>query len=174
MTTLEKKSRPEAEYGGPYDVSTGAPASTSTCATTDASVHAFADDPDIASDRRGRHQLGSAVDSELIRLPSAFSRSRLGLNKLLQVSSTSREWPHQVGLADVNFDLADIQIDPAEVLPGRVRNLLGLRISAAPTSASGGASLASSLVVFMMMFLWTLLLALHCVPSDVPGSWFLV
>ena len=79
-----------------------------------------------------------------------------------------------MGLADVNFDLADIQIDPAEVLPRRVRNLLGLRTSAAFTSAPGGASLASSLVVFMTMFVWTLLLALHCVPSDVPGSWFLV
>ena len=48
---LHEKSRPEAEPGGPCDVSTSAPASTSTCATTNASVHAFADDPDIASDR---------------------------------------------------------------------------------------------------------------------------
>ena len=50
-TTLEKRLRPEAESGGPYDVSTSAPATTSTCATTNASVQAFADDPDIASDR---------------------------------------------------------------------------------------------------------------------------
>ena len=36
-----------------------------------------------------RPQLGPAVDSELIRLTSTFNRSRMGLNKLLQVSSTS-------------------------------------------------------------------------------------
>ena len=52
MTTLEhEEPRPEAEPGGPCDVSTSAPASTSTCATTNASVHAFADDPDVANDR---------------------------------------------------------------------------------------------------------------------------
>ena len=44
---------------------------------------------------------------------SAFDRSRLGLSKLLQVSSPPLKWPHQVGLADV-------KIDQAEVLPGRV------------------------------------------------------
>ena len=39
-------------------------------------------------------------------------------------------------------------------------------------SASGGASLDSSLVVFMMfmMFFTTLLLALRCVPTNVPTS----
>ena len=31
-----------------------------------------------------------------------------------------REWPCQVGLADANLDLADVKIDPAEVLPRRV------------------------------------------------------
>ena len=53
---LHKKLRPEAEPGGPYDVSTSAPASTS----TNASVHAFADDPDVTNDRRERPQPGSA------------------------------------------------------------------------------------------------------------------
>ena len=68
-----------------------------------------------------------------------------------------QEWPHQVGLTDV-------KIDPAEVLPRRVQNLLGPRSSAASMPAEGGASLDSSLMMFMM----TLLLALHCVPTKVP------
>ena len=117
---------------------------------------------------RGQHQLGSAVDSELIRLPSAFSRSRLGLNKLQQGSSTSQERPNK-GSAD-GYPLPKPQERPhpgsaegpkqpmlqqrpsppreqphqvglAEVLPRRVRNLLGPRSLAAFTSASGGASL---------------------------------
>ena len=46
MITLEKKSRPEAKPGDPYDVSTGSPASTA----TNALVHAFIDDPEIAND----------------------------------------------------------------------------------------------------------------------------
>ena len=52
-----------------------------------------------------------------------------------------REWPCQVGLADVNLDLADDRIDPAEVLPRRVQKLLGPHTSAASMPASGGASL---------------------------------
>ena len=60
-----------------------------------------------------------------------------------------REQPHQVGLA--------------EVLPRRVRNLLGPRSSAASMPAEGRASLASSLVVFMSMFYTAFQLALHCV-----------
>ena len=52
-----------------------------------------------------------------------------------------------MGHADVNFYLADVKIDPVGVLPRRVRNLLGLLISAAYTSAPGGASL------FRMWFL---------------------
>ena len=55
-----EESRPEAEPGGPYDVSTSAPASTSTCAATDASVHAFTDDPGIANDRQERPHPGLA------------------------------------------------------------------------------------------------------------------
>ena len=145
MTTLEKKSRPVAKPGDLYDVSTSSPASTS----TNALVHAFANDPD---DRHERPQLGSAVDSGLIRLPSASGGSWLGSSKLLQVSATSREWPHQVGIADVNFDLADVKIDPAKVLPRRVRNLLGPHTSPASTPTSGGTSLDSNLMLFRTFF----------------------
>ena len=55
---LHEKSQPGAEPGGPCDVSTSAPASSSTCATTNASVHALADDPGANGDRRERPQLG--------------------------------------------------------------------------------------------------------------------
>ena len=71
-----------------------------------------------------------------------------------------------MGLADVDLDLFYVKIDPAEVLPRRVRNLLGPRTSAASTPAEGGASLDSSLMMFMM-FYTTLLLAFHCVPTNV-------
>ena len=37
-----------------------------------------------------------------------------------------------MGLTDVIFDLTDVKIDLAEVLPKRVRNLLGPRSSVAP------------------------------------------
>ena len=61
MTTLKhEESRPETKPGGPCDVSTSAPASTSTCATTNASVHALADDPGVTDERREQPQLGSA------------------------------------------------------------------------------------------------------------------
>ena len=53
-----------------------------------------------------------------------------------------------MGLADVNLDLADVKIDPSEVLPRRVRNLLGPPTLADSTSASEEASLDSSLVEF--------------------------
>ena len=55
----------------------------------------------------------------------------------------------------------------AEVLPRRVRNLLGPRSSVASTPAEEGASLDSSLMM-LMVFYTTLLLALHCVPTKVP------
>ena len=42
------------------ELADSAPASTSTCATTNASVHAFTDDPDGANDKRERPQPGSA------------------------------------------------------------------------------------------------------------------
>ena len=56
------------------------------------------------------------------------------------------------------------QVGLAEVLPRRVRNLLGLRSSVASMPAEERASLDSSLMIVIM----TLLLALHCVPTKVP------
>ena len=155
---LHEKSRPEAEPGGPCDVSTSAPVNTSTCAATNASVYALADDPD---DRRERPQPGSAEGPGQPRelqqgppmsrgrpnkgpadgypLPKPQERPHPGLAEgpeqpeklpqkppsprerphprcaegpkqpmLQQRPSSPREWPHQVGLADVIFDLTDI------------------------------------------------------------------
>ena len=68
-----------------------------------------------------------------------------------------------MGLTDVIFNLTDIKINLAEVLLRRVQNLLGPRTSANSRSAEGGASLASSLVVFMSMFYMAFQLALHCI-----------
>ena len=50
------------------------------------SVHTLDEDPDV---RREGPRLGSAVDSGLVRLPSALSRSLLGSYKLQQALSTS-------------------------------------------------------------------------------------
>ena len=63
--------------------------------------------------------------------------------------------------------LTDVKIDPAEVLPRRVRNLLGPRSSVASTPAEEGASLDLSLMM-LMVFYMTLLLVLHCVPTNIP------
>ena len=63
----------------------------------------------------------------------------------------------------------DAQIDPAEVLPGRVRNLPGPRTSADLMFASGEASLDSSLVMFWMFFT-TFPLVLHPDVSKATGS----
>ena len=67
-----------------------------------------------------------------------------------------------MGLTDVIFDLTDVKVDLAEVLPRRVQNLLGPRSSVASMPAEEGASLDSSLMMFMM-FYTTFQLALHCV-----------
>ena len=74
-----------------------------------------------------------------------------------------------MGLADANLGLADVEIDPAEVLPRRVRNLLGPHTSAVFMSASGEASLDSSLVMFQMFFT-TFPLVLCCVPGNVSQA----
>ena len=96
-----------------------------------------ADDPGATDDRRERPQPGPAEGpGQPKKLQQGPPTSRERPNKgsaedpkqpkeLQQRPSPPQEWPHQVGLADVNFDLADIQINPAEVLPGRVRNLPG-------------------------------------------------
>ena len=62
---------------------------------------------------------------------------------LQQRLSPPREWPHQVGLADVKIDLA-------EVLPRRVRNLLGPRTSSASTPSSGVVGLEPNLRLFQI------------------------
>ena len=69
---------------------------------------------------------GTLPVSGLPRRLRCFLGPRLPLQppkELWQGSSLPREWPHQVGLTDAKINLA-------EVLPRRVRNLLGPRTSA--------------------------------------------
>ena len=54
-----------------------------------------------------------------------------------------REQPQQVGLTDVILDLADAKIDLDEVLPRRVRNLLGPQSSTASTKVTGSSLVAT-------------------------------
>ena len=76
----QRRSQPE--------LADSAPASTSTCATTNALVHAFAEDPDVANDKRERPQPGFAEGPGQPR-------------ELQQGPPTSREQPNKGSAEDL-------------------------------------------------------------------------